>query len=262
MSMKSGTCRLCRSCSELREGHLIPAAAYKLIQRSGGAPPVVIKAAVTIQKHEQATGYILCANCEQRFSENGEQWVMEHCFRSGEGFKLKDLVDASEPVMGNGLKVYSAANIPQINVCKLAYFVASVMWRGSCHAWKSGRDNIRTPKLGPKYEEEIRRYLMEETDFPTNAVLWVSIVPTLEIWNSFSVPYGEKLGLFWRYKFQFLGIAFMFFVGKLIDPTIRRLCTLRSPEKFIFMGDDTAEFVIRDAGRLIKKSRLVKSMKR
>jgi hypothetical protein len=124
MTMKSGTCSLCQSCGELRESHLIPAAAYKLIQRSGSAPPVVIKAAVTIKKHEQATAHILCENCEQRFSKNGEQWVMEHCFRSGEGFKLKDLIDASEPVMRNGLKAYSAANIPQINVSKLAYFVA------------------------------------------------------------------------------------------------------------------------------------------
>jgi hypothetical protein len=148
MSLKVGICQLCRSHAELRESNFMPAAANKLVQRSGGEQPVVIKATVTIQKHEQVKDHLLCANCEQRFSENGERWVMEHCCRHNEGFKLKDLIEASKPAIENGLKVYSVVNIPQIDIDKLAYFSASIMWRASAHDWKSGSVKVRTPKLG------------------------------------------------------------------------------------------------------------------
>lgn len=205
-----GRCRLCHTRGELRESHYIPKSAYKLIQRSENMPPVVVKQTVTIQINEQVKDYVLCPKCEHRFNENGERWVMEYCYRNDEGFKLKELIEASEPIMNNGLKVYSAAGIPQIDVEKLAYFVASIMWRGSAHVWKSGRDKIRTLNLGAKYEEELRNYLLGNTAFPQNAALWVSIIPMPEVSNLFLAPYGEKIKQFWRYKFPFLGVSFMF----------------------------------------------------
>ena len=48
-------------------------------------------------------------------------------------------------------------------------------------------------------------------------------------------------------------------------PSTRRfegMCTLRSPEKFVYMGDVASEMVIRDLGRLIVESRPVGSMSR
>jgi hypothetical protein len=255
-----GKCKLCHSHGELRDSHFIPKSAYRLIQRSEGEPPVVIKHTVAMQTNEQVRDYVLCQKCEQRFNENGERWVMEHCYRDGQGFKLKDLIDATEPLMGNGLKVYSAAGIPQIDVEKLTYFVASIMWRISAHEWKSGKDKIRRLYLG-KYTEELRHYLLGETAFPPNAALWISIIPDSNLWNIVTPPYGEKLNQCWRYKSPFLGISFMFFLGARIDPIIRRTCTYRSPEKFVFVSDEASEMVIRDFGRLITKSRPVGSLK-
>jgi hypothetical protein len=257
MSHVQGVCKLCRATGELRRSHFIPAGAYRLIQESADDPPVVVKSAITIQKNEQATDYILCPRCEQRFNKNGERWVLDYCYRAGEGFRLKNLIDGTKPLWGNGLKVYSARNFPEIDVEKLAYFAASILWRGSAHLWKSGRETIQTPSLGSRYEEELRTYLLGEASFPDNAAIWVSIIPTEDLWSAVSVPYGEKLQQFWRYKFIFLGIVFMFFVGKLISPTIRRACSFRSPERFIFVGDKTADMVIQDFGRLIGKSNRV-----
>lgn len=255
-----GICKLCHSRGELRDSHFIPKSAYRLILRSEGTPPVVIKPTVAMQTNEQVRDYVLCQTCEQRFNESGEQWVMEHCYRDGQGFKLKDLIDSTEPVMGNGLKMYSASGIPQINVEKLTYFIASIMWRGAIHEWKSGKDKIRRVYLA-KYTKELQSYLLGEAAFPQNAVLWVSIIPDSKLWNTVSPPYGEKLNQCWRYKFIFLGISFMFFLGARIDPIIRRTCIYRSPEKFIFMGDETSEMVIRDFGKLIRQSRPVGSLK-
>ncbi|MBZ5553316.1 MAG: hypothetical protein LAO21_11395 [Acidobacteriia bacterium] len=237
---------LCRS-------HFIPKAAYKLIQQSEGAPPVVIKPAVIIQKNEQITDYVLCMECEERFDVNGERWVLDYCSRVGEGFKLKALIDRTQPLLSNRLKVYSSANIAEIDVGKLTYFVASVLWRGSAHAWKSGKDLLLTPSLGSRYEEELRLYLLGEVNFPSDAAVWVSIVPAEKFWTSVFIPYGGKLSNYWRYKFIFLGFSFMFFLGKLLPPFIRRTCTFRSPERFILVGEDTIDMMIRDFGRLIGK---------
>jgi hypothetical protein len=161
---------------------------------------------------------------------------MGHCHRAGQGFRLKDLIDAAKPVGVIGLKVYAAAGIPQINVEKLTYFIASIMWRGAAHEWKSGRDKIRRLFLGSRYEEELRRYLLGEAAFPQNAALWVSVIPESGLWNTVSAPYGERLNQCWRYKFIFLGVTFMFFLGARIDPIIRKMCTYRSEEHFIFYG--------------------------
>jgi hypothetical protein len=259
ISPVQGVCKLCHSAGELRRSHFIPAGAYRLIQESLGEPPVVIKQALTIQKNEQATAHILCPKCEDRFNENGERWVLDHCYRVGEGFKLKSLIDGTEPVMGNGLKVYSAVGIPEIEVGKLAYFVASILWRGSVHEWRSGKETIRTPSLGSKYEEDVRRYLLGEASFPDDAAVWVSIIPNENLWSAVCIPYGEKMQQFWRYKFIFLGIVFMFFLGKLSSYTVRRACSFRSPEQFIFVGDETSDMVIRDFGRLIVKSKRIVS---
>lgn len=257
MSPKTGECKLCHRTGELRKSHFIPKAAYKLIQKSEGESPIAARAAVTFQTDEQITDYVLCASCENRFNKQGEAWVMKYCARSADNFRLKELIDNAKPIAGNGLKVYSAANILEISVDKLSYFAASIIWRAAVHDWKFGKQKIKRLYLGGRYVEELRQYLLGETGFPQNAVVWVSIIPESKLWGSFVAPYGEKLDQCWRYKFPFLGISFMFFLGKLIDPQIRRMCTLRSDLKLLYTGDQATEIVIRDLNSVISKSRPV-----
>jgi|SRR5262245_5952708 len=255
-----GTCKLCRSVGPLRESHYMPKSAYKLIWRANKGAPVIMKEKIAIQRDEQIKDYVLCQECEQRFSKNCENWVMQFCYREGEGFKLKDLIEASEPWGDHKLRVYSAANIAEIDIEKLAYFAASILWRGSAHKWKSGRDQLRGLDLGTKYEEELRLYLLGKTTFPRNAVLWVSVIPSAELSNTILVPTGEKKGWYWRYKFTILGITFHFFLGGRIDTDIRSFCAYRSPEKFIFSGDNISDFVLEDAAPLLKSAKPVGSL--
>src|SRR5262249_34535876 len=149
--MRLETCKLCLSQEvELRRSHFIPAAAYGVLQESTGTPPVVIKPAVTIQKNEQATAHILCKACEDRFNKHGESWLIKYCNRP-EGFMFKELIESSPLVSGSKTRIYSAARIPEIDVSQLVYFVASIMWRGSVHTWRSGKERLVTPSLGTKY---------------------------------------------------------------------------------------------------------------
>lgn len=256
-----GTGKLCRSEAELQDSHLLPKAAYRIIQKSDGEPPVVTKRAVSMHTNEQVRDYVLCRDCEQRFSEKGEQWVMEHCFRNEAGFKLKALIDSSKPLFENTLTVYSATAIVKIDLDKLTYFAASVLWRASVHNWMSGKDRIRRLYLG-KYTEELRRYLLGETAFPKNGVIWVSVIPEQNLWCAATPPYGERMNECWQYRFPFLGVFFTIFLGARIDPLIRQMCSLRSVEKFIFSGDPTTDIFIRDYGSLMAKSRPVGSLGR
>ena len=105
--MKSGV--------QLLRSHFIPAAAYSALQESTGTAPVVIKRKVTIQKNEHATAHILCAACEDRFNNNGERWVMEYYNRPGAGFRLKELIESTPPLLTvNKTRIYSAATIPVV----------------------------------------------------------------------------------------------------------------------------------------------------
>src|SRR5262245_55459910 len=189
-----GKCKLCRKDGiELKRSHYIPAGAYKAIRNSMDQAPIVIKSVVTIKKDEQVTDFVLCAECEQRFSKNGEAWIMKYCHQPDAGFRLKEILDGMTSIgKGDRMSFYSAVEAPEIDVEKITYFVSSIMWRGSAHSWKSGKDKLNTPNLGP-YEEELRRYLLGETGFPEHAVIWISVVTDPKLWVTVSPPYGEKI---------------------------------------------------------------------
>jgi len=257
-----GRCKLCLTTNiDLQRSHLIPAGAYKLIRSSDGTPPIVMKRTVTIKKDEQITDYVLCRECEQRFSVKGEQWVLEHCNQFGAGFKLANLIDQAEPLhVAGDVSVYDASRIPEIETEKLAYFAASVLWRGSAHDWHSGKDPVRTPKLGA-YEEDFRKYLFGQGPFP-NAFFGIDILKDKNAWASVFVPYGSRQeGLEWRYIFPFLGIVFVFLLGKSLDPSRFRYCAYRSPERFITRGAMKSDTIINDVGRLMTRSRVVGQLK-
>jgi hypothetical protein len=259
-----GTCKLCLTANvDLQNSHLIPAGAYKLIHSSDGSSPIVMKSAVTIKKDEQITDYVLCGECEQRFNDNGERWVLAYCNQFGAGFRLNDLLDQAQPleVVGDAA-IYAGSAIPEIDMEKLAYFAASVLWRGSVHDWRSGKDAVRSPKLGP-YEEDFRKYLMGHGPFPPNVFFGVDIVGDKNLWPSVFVPYGgRREDLMWQYVFPFLGIVFLFLLGKSVDPARFRYCAYRSPERLITRGSMKNDTFINDVGKLMIKSHVVGKLKK
>lgn len=254
-----GRCKLCLSDAEIQDSHLLPKAAYRILQKSDGQAPVVFKRTVSVHSNEQIRDYVLCTNCEQRFSNNGERWVMEHCFRNEKGFRLKELVESSKPLVEAPIRVYSVAGIPEVNVDKLTYFATSILWRASVHHWKSGKDPVGQLYLG-RYTADLRRYLLDETALPKNIVMLISLIPEPKLWLAAGPPYGFRINDFWEYRLPFLGISFTMLLGARIDSIIRPLCSYRSAERFIFTGDKVTQMVTRDFGLLISNSRPVGSL--
>jgi hypothetical protein len=262
--MPKGKCKLClRENVELQNSHLIPAAAYKLIRNSDGSTPIVMKSTVTIKKDEQVTDYLLCGDCEQRFSNQGEQYVLRYCNNFEGGFRLNNLLDTLKPLeVHNTTAIYAGGQIPEIDMEKLAYFAASIMWRGSAHSWRSGKDPAKTPSLG-SHEESFRKYLMGEGPFPEHAFLGVDVVSDKNLWPLVFVPYGGRGDdMTWTYVFPFLGLIFLFRVGNSIPKDLLRFCAYRSPEKIITRGAMKSDTMINDAGLLMAKSRVVGQLKK
>src|SRR5262249_23564218 len=146
------------------------------------------------------------------------------------------------------LQGYAAATIPEIDTEKLAYFAASIIWRGAVHQWRLEEIPVATLEIGPKYKEELRLYLLGEAAFPANAVVWVSVVPSAGLSSTFTPAYGEKdqIRQFWKYRFTLLGITFIFLLGNRLDWQARLMCTYRSPGKWIYSGENVDENLIRD----------------
>jgi hypothetical protein len=81
--VKVGTCRLClRENEELQNSHLIAAAIYKVC-KDGAKQPIMVGGGTARRSSGQIADELLCRDCEQRFSKNGETWVIENMAQQG-----------------------------------------------------------------------------------------------------------------------------------------------------------------------------------
>lgn len=254
-----GTCKLCgQSEVALRDSHLLPKAAYRLLARTqDGDAPIVTNSNVAIATNEQVRGYVFCEQCEARLNKNGEAWTLNHCFRESQGFALREALEAETPVFDNGpeLKVWAAAEIASIDPSQLIYFASSIFWRRSVHEWKSGKKAIVSLQLSKKYESQFREFLLGNNQFPENAVLWLNVISDENLYNYFTFPYGGKEKDYWRYQFQFLGLAFTLYLGSLVPVTVRQYCFVRSAKRYITMSKAADNMVLTHARKLQSKSK-------
>jgi hypothetical protein len=262
-----GTCKLCQiSGVELQDSHLLPKAAYRQITKSqNGQPPVVIMSGGTLMTNDQVRGHFFCKTCEDRFNKNGEDYVMKNCYRNGQGFALKDALDAAQPIFDRGDegKLYYANQVNGIDAEKLAYFATSAIWKASVHGWKNGGRPVDSLSLGREYGEQFRQFLLGNASFPPKTTLWISIITDNNIWNGCSFPYGGKNDYgFWRYHFQFFGIYFSISLGNLVPAVALNFCFARSADHPISFVKDIDRLVMDHTLNLMAESPRVGSYKR
>lgn len=221
-----GKCKLCQEIKDLQDSHYLPKGIYKILRDDDGCGnpnPWKLTKGIEVQTSKQQTAYLLCRECEQRFNNNGEAWVLKHCLRKGE-FRLASFLAARKPDVSSEYtptKVYYAANIPQINVSALAYFAASMFWRGAVYPWKE--DGSSPVELGP-YRERFREYLMHLRPFPQHCSLSLTVREGEETNCLTSTPTSRRLDNYHVHTFPMPGIAFMLAVGKDIPVFHLPLC--------------------------------------
>jgi len=223
-----GKCALCGEHKELKDSHLIPKWVYRRLQQSeqGREDPIRIADGNAVRTSKQVTKYLLCGDCEQRFS-TPEDYVSRLTETDAPG-KLKILsnITRADPPHSD---VARLAN--EIDTKEISYFAASVIWR-SCVMEDAC-------KLG-KYEPVFRRYLMGETDFPREAALSMLILEPSSLTDKperlVTFPSSLKTPFAWLHGFIICGLVFRCFVGRSLDARTKMACLAGdSPAKYAYM---------------------------
>jgi hypothetical protein len=253
-----GVCMLCQQARELRESHFVPKALYRLLRAVGSLrkpDPVLLTAAGRQQTSFQATAYLLCADCEERFDRNGEEWVMRHCYRGRDRFRLRTLLEQSAPVDSWPDGVVSCASaVSEVDIERLVYFCTSVFWRAAVRDWESSGQKYEAISLGAKYQKEIRQYLLGNSDFPKNAVVTIIVSQLKRPALVFNFPDTVRVESSHCHTLHIPGIAFQLLLGNQVLHESAETCTLRSPLHPIFVCKDGDARVQRNILKLMGKA--------
>ena len=235
-----GSCKLCqKNAVELCDSHILPAWAYKRA-RGDKTPPVVVEDNKAFYCARQASEYMLCPECEQRFSRR-EKLVAELAYPE-QSASHAPFLDAVGPVVrvADSLR---AALPGKLDTAALAYFGVSVVWRASISR------QMDACRLGDRYNEEFRRYLLGLAELPEKAACVVSFHDlrgeeniNLSTVSSTPVTVRCQRGgtVFFAHRFAILGLSYFLAVGGRIPQEIRSFCVVRSPERLVMLAPQAA----------------------
>jgi hypothetical protein len=230
--------------------------------RDTATSPIQYYEGVAISTDTQIRADLLCCECEQLLNRNGENWVLANCHQPDGSFPLRTALLNSSPIVElTDVKVYAAAQIPEIKRDQLTYFAASVFWRAGAHSWRTGRSNkLFRLELGP-FLEPLRLFLRGETDFPEQMALFVS-VSTANLIQFLTLPVsGYKIGFRVR-EFIFAGITFTMCVGSHISSKEHVICFARSPEGVISIAPASQANRLQRLTDTLSKAKMVGKWKR
>ncbi len=263
-SKVKGACRLCSETTYLCDSHLVPAGFFRLLRSTSITPrdPLLITPSTTFTTSRQISGHLLCVKCEDRFRTNGEDWVLRHCYRIGEGFKLRELVlDAELVDDGEVAKIYSGKSNPHIDCDALVFFAARVFWRAAVHQWHlPGSNPEPSVRLGP-YEDLLREYLLGSTQFPKTAAVWVWVSQAARPSRAVTFPHSCRIWDCHAHTFDVPGIRFDLFVGRTIPQFVRLMCALNGLDRPILMSGAPDDVLATRLARLSQTTRLSMALK-
>lgn len=246
-------CRLCQLPRELQQSHTeLPAGVYRRLRGTAtkNPNPVLLTENVCVATSRQPMEPMLCKQCEELFSKNGEKWMLENCLQPNGAFPLRDTVNQGQQLTAGEVVARSTRHF---DTGKLEYFAASIFWRASVSKRSYGHQD-RPVHLGQKYEEHFRQFLLGRAGFPANAALVVAISSSASQWTNVAwTPTGERKGEFHMWQTVIPGIIFQLFVGNVLPPPVKALCLVRSTLKIIQVTDKVdrqmAKWVLNYIGR-------------
>lgn len=177
--------------------------------------------------------------------------MLEHSCRSDGTFKFRDILFRCPPACEKGeSRVYSGAQNPGLDMDKVIYFAASIVWRGGTGPWERD-DRVIDIDLG-KYKEPLRRFLLSREGFPTGTLLhtWVSSAdgPALAVCHQ---PEEHRFDGMRAITFAVPGINFRWTVASHIPDRYMKCGTAPATGRFIgVVPDRDREDHARMLGRL------------
>ena len=258
-------CALCLETRELCDSHFLPAGFYRILNESEiNKNPILVNKTVAVHSSAQARAHLLCTECESRFNQGGENWVLKNCWRSPTNFPLHSALTRVNVLLDDkGFRVYEGKKVPGVEIDKLAYFGVSIFWRASVHTWPLGNTPDPQLSLGP-YQDALRLYLLGKTGMPDGVVLLVFLRKDLDwVYNQVvTIPFlSNREPDYRRYKFAVPGLTFDMLFGMMIPKPLRRICSARSG--ILYMSEsidaDTLEMTATMVNRAESKGKLAGS---
>lgn len=212
-----GKCGLCLKVDQLQNSHLFPAALYKRFRlpELGTDPnPVVTTKKSSITTSRQVSSYFLCKACEQRFTRNGENYVLaQSAFPDGK-FELRGKLRTIGPAASTDQYfTYDVQNLLADAVEQYVYFAASILWRAAAYNWEINDQRVGQISLGARYQEEFRLYLLGEAGFPENARIFLHVSIEEPPDQTVVAPCTFRIEKAHRHKFYIPGLLFILFLG-------------------------------------------------
>jgi len=184
----------------------------------------------------QVWDYVFCSECEQRFSKEGENYMMRLVTSKGKFPLLEKLDSGGKPVKGDFFRAYSAGESRSIDRDQIAYFATSVFWRASVHRWKQEDGTLVFVTISADHREVLRRYLLGLEAFPKDAALFMIVCTDPESQNMFVMP-GDNVKNAGGWVVIMRGLIFIFSMGREIPSYISNYCLMNSPNRWITVRD-------------------------
>lgn len=214
----------------------------------------------------QVKEYFLCGDCENRLNKYGEGIVSSECHKGEGKFRLLEKIKAATPFATDGTEKWiNPASDPTFYSKEYLYFGASIIWRASAGKWSDGLDSYQN-SLGPKYQEQLRKFLVGESEFPDNVYLGVYADNDIEILPLISFPTVNKKSGYHHHTFYIPGIKFSFLIGASVGGIKQLSATYRTKIFFIeysFNSHPDYKFIHKETKYTLKpKGRLADELNR
>lgn len=232
-------CALCQRARLLCDSHLLPKAAYRLLRalNLNREAPLLMDEDNFCVSHRQISDYVLCEECEALLSDNGEDWVLKHCYRGPEDFAIAAALDARDPdYVHNGDGVFATNEMSQIiDIDAIIHFACGVFWKGAAHTWRPTRKPIHI-ELG-RYTEPLRLFVYGGAPFPEGLILRTRISAwrgaASRLCGVMHPPESARTGGFWSHQFSMLGLSFELLAGSHIPAIYREYSTAPGARRFL-----------------------------
>jgi hypothetical protein len=250
MPSTAARCALCLQEKPLLDSHFIPAAIYKnLIDPAGTIKNMIAtNLSVASEESKQIKQPLLCQECEIRFQQGGESWVLGRRLMPNGTFLLRDLLRQTTPTgTRDGAVFFTLDGIASIEPEKLLYFAASIFWRAAVTDWETPLGHYSKIAIEPSTVEGLRRYLLGTEPFPAVASIVAIISAADDPADVTTLPGVAPEGTgYQQFDWIMPGIGFTFLIGEKVPQAMRAISLSRSP--YCIAVSPTLDDRIRAAG--------------
>lgn len=158
-------CKLCERDLPLKNSHFLPKSVYKRYSElaATGTSLMMTQKFKSFKIGSQITQYLLCAECEENFNANGEDYfaklAMPKLNDKLPPFIYRSLYSSIIPIwnkMGASILSFESRFFPKIKSDHIFHFAISMFWRGGLDGWRGYQRVIYDEGL----MEAMRSYLL------------------------------------------------------------------------------------------------------